>query len=149
MERGPRGRRVRDREHREVPVRKGQPLRLGVDDVDPERQEEPQDADGFRRAWRVVVPRDDDDDRVRQFANEPRELREREEDGRIWRPDVVKDIAGDDDEIRLEVDDLVDGGAKHRPHVRLSLVDAGGGLALELAVAEMKIREMNKPHRWP
>ena len=92
---------------------------------------------------RVVIARDHDDDRVRQRATEPRELREREEDGRIGRPDVVEHVAGDDDEVRLQLDDPVDGIPEHRRDVRLPLVDAGGGLALELAVAEVEIGEMN------
>ena len=44
--------------------------------------------------------------------------------------------------VRLQLDDLVDGVPEHRRDVRLPLVDARGGLALELAVAEVEVGEV-------
>jgi hypothetical protein len=59
----------------------------------------------------------------------------------------VKNVARYQDEIRLQLDDLVD----HSPHrcgnVGLALVDAGGSLTLVLAEAEVYVGEVYESHR--
>jgi hypothetical protein len=135
MQRRARAEHVRNRQDREVVLREREAFRLGVHDVDAERREQAQDANRLGRSRRVVVARDHDDDRVGKLAHEPRELREGEEDRRIRRSHVVEHVAGDDDEVRLDLDDPVDRVLENRRDVSLPLVDAGGGLTQELAVA--------------
>jgi hypothetical protein len=56
-----------------------------------------------------VIASDDDDDRVRQLLSQPRELRERVKDCGVRGADVVKEITGDDGEVRPQLDHLVHG----------------------------------------
>ena len=97
-------------------------------------------------ARRVVIAGDEHDLRVRQRASQPRELQERVEDRLVRRPHRVKHVAGDDDDVRRERDDAVDGRAKGRGDVRLPLVDAAGSQPLILPVAEVEIGEMDQAH---
>ena len=64
----------------------------------------------------------------------------------IRRPNRVEDVAGDDDEVRRERDDAIDGRAKGRGDVRLPLIDSAGSEPLILPVAEVEIGEMDQAH---
>jgi len=123
-----------------------QPLRLAFDDVYAERGEEAQDAPRFRRAGRVVVPGDDDDDGAGEGVHQARELSEGEEDRRVGWADVVEDVAGDEDEIGGQRDDAIHHPAEDRGDVGLALVFSSRRLPLELAIAEVEVGEVNEPH---
>ena len=58
----------------------------------------------------------------------------------------MKDVAGDDDEVRPQLDDSVDGRAKGRGDVRLPLIHTAGSEPLILPVTEMQVGEMNQAH---
>ena len=59
----------------------------------------------------------------------------------------MKDIAGDEDEIRLQLDDLVDHSAHRGGNVSLPLVDAAESLPLVLSETEVNVRQVNQSHR--
>jgi len=83
------------------------------------------------------------DPRLGQIRPQPAELDESVQNRWIRRPDGVKDVARDEDEIGFELDYLVD----HPPHggcdISLTLVDAGGGLSLVLPETEMYVSQVN------
>src|SRR5215210_2282876 len=76
------------------------------------------------------------------------ELAEGEDDGGVGGPYRVKQISGDDNDVRRHGDDAVDGGAKGLSHVGLSLVDAACRLPMVLPDAEVRIRDVCEFHRW-
>ena len=65
----------------------------------------------------------------------------------IRRPHGVKNIAGYQNDIRLQLDHLVDHLAQGCSDVSLALVDAGGSLSLILPEAEVYVREVNQSNR--
>jgi hypothetical protein len=61
----------------------------------------------------------------------------------------MKDVAGDENEIRMKRDDLVDGALKGARYVRLTLIDPSRSEALILSEAEVDVREMDDTHALP
>jgi hypothetical protein len=55
----------------------------------------------------------------------------------------VEDVAGDEDDVRRELDDAIDGGAECRRDVRLPLIHAGGSQSLILPKTEVEVRQMD------
>ncbi len=55
----------------------------------------------------------------------------------------MKNVTGNEHQVRLDLDDLVDGRAKHGRDIGFALVDASGRLPLKLAVAEVEIGEVD------
>ena len=68
------------------------------------------------------------------------------DDRLVGRPDGVEEIAGDDDDIGLGLDDLPYGLVEHPGNVNLTLVEAERGLAVVLAIAEVDVGEVSKQH---
>ena len=91
-----------------------------------------------------MVPRDEHDLGVRQRLRQPRELHERVQDRLIGRADRVEHVAGNEHDVRRQLDHTIDRRAKRRRHVRLPLIDPAGSQPLILPVAEMKIREVDE-----
>jgi hypothetical protein len=131
----------------ELAVREVDSAGFRVDDRHPHVREEAQDAPRLGRAREVVVPGDHHDGGARQLAAEPRELLERLEDRRVRRPDVVEHVARDHDQVGLESDRAIDRAPERPRHVRLPLIDPGGGQALELAEAEVEVGEVDEAQR--
>ena len=71
----------------------------------------------------------------------------RVEDGGIARADGVKHVAGDEHQLRLELDHPVDDAPQRSRDIRLALVDPRGSLPLVLSEAEVYVREVNQSHR--
>jgi hypothetical protein len=94
-----------------------------------------------------MIPRYHHDPGVREIRSQPAELNESVQNRGIRRAHGVKHVAGDEDEVGLELDYLVD----HPPHrgcdIGLTLVDARGSLSLVLPEAEMYVCEVNQSHR--
>ena len=93
-----------------------------------------------------MVARDEDDRRVGQRLAQPLELLEGEDDRRVGGTDGVEEVAGDDDGVRARGDDPVHRQAEGAGDVRLSLVDAGRGLAMILPNAQVGIGEVSQSH---
>ena len=111
-----------------------------------ELREELENAARLRRPRRVVIAGDEDDHRVRQRLRQPRELNERVENRLIRRANGVKDVARENDDVRRQRDDAIDGRAKGRGDVGFPLIDAAGSQSLVLPVTEMQIGQMNQTH---
>src|SRR5260370_35508058 len=56
----------------------------------------------------------------------------------------MKDVSRDDDQIRLLLEQVVHGAAKHFRDVRLALIGALRRLAIELPEAEVQAREVGE-----
>jgi hypothetical protein len=65
----------------------------------------------------------------------------------VRRPNRVKQIAGDDDQIRLLLEDIVHRAPKRFGDVDLALVRPFRRLPVELAKPEMQIGEMGELHQ--
>jgi hypothetical protein len=59
----------------------------------------------------------------------------------------VKDVARDEHEVRLQLDDFIDDTLQRASDVGFTLVDACWCLALKLAEAEVDVGEVDDPHR--
>ena len=94
-----------------------------------------------------MVARDDDDFGCRKPLSKPLELAEAVNDGLIGGPDRMEEIARDDDQIRLGVDDLPHRLVEDPGDVNLALVEAERGLPVVLAIAEMDIGKVSEQHR--
>ena len=94
----------------------------------------------------VVVAGDEHDRGIGQRATQPRELHERVQDRLIRRPNGVKHVAGDDDDVGRSSMIAIDGRAKGRGDVGFPLVDPAGSQPLILPVAEMQVGEMDQAH---
>jgi hypothetical protein len=140
-------RRVGNGQDGEVALRERQPPRLAVDHVDAQRGKEPEDAHRLGRTRGVVVARHHDDNGIGERADQPRELNVRLENGLVGGAHIVEHVARDQHQVRLDLDDLVDRRPEYRRDISLPLVDPGGGLPLELAVAEVEVGEVDEAHR--
>ena len=140
-------RHVGNRENRQIAFRDANLLRRAIYHLDPERTEQAQYAAGLRRPRRVVVSRYHHDCGVRKHRHEPRELLECVQYRRIGRADGVEHVARYEHEIRTQLDHLVDDALHRARDIRLTLVDASGGLPLILPEAEMYVRDVNEFHR--
>ena len=58
----------------------------------------------------------------------------------------MKDVPGDDDQIRLLLQQIVHRPAKHFRDIRLTLIRAPGRLTIELPEAEVQVREVRELH---
>src|SRR2546423_12649333 len=58
----------------------------------------------------------------------------------------MKDVPGDDDQIRLLLQQIVPRPAKHFRDIRLTLIRAPGRLTIELPEAEVQVREVRELH---
>jgi hypothetical protein len=56
-------------ENRQIVLGKRDPLRLALDDVDPERREQPENAPCLGGAWGIVIARDHDNGRLWQHLH--------------------------------------------------------------------------------
>jgi hypothetical protein len=65
----------------------------------------------------------------------------------IARADCVKNVPGDEHQIRLELDHPVYDAPQRSGDIRLTLVDPRGCLSLVLSEAEVYVREVNQSHR--
>ena len=145
-ERRTRARHIGDCKDREIEFGKRQSVRCGIDDMHAHRREEPENAPRLRGAWRVVIAGDHDDDGIREFAAQARELLERVEDRRVGRPDRMEDVAGDHDDLRRQRDGRIHGVSKSHRHVGFALIDAARRQALVLPIAEMQVRQVHQTH---
>src|ERR1051325_7453743 len=94
---------VRNREYRQLAVPKRDIPWLIENHVDPQRPEETEDAAGLTHSWSVVIARDHYDVGVGQHLDKTRELLVGVQDCRIARPDAMKDVAADQDEVGLKL----------------------------------------------
>ncbi len=135
------------RQNRKIALVKGDALWLAFHHRDPEWGEQRQNASRFRHARSVVIAGDHHHGCVGQHLHEARELVKGVENRRIAGANGVKYVAGDEHQVGLQLDHLVDDAAQRQRDIRLTLVDAGGGLPLILSEAEVYVREVNQSHR--
>ena len=93
-----------------------------------------------------MVPSDHHHDRLGQRTRETRELVEGVNDGRIHRANAMEDVARQEDDVGLQRDDAIDGGAKRVRDVSFTLVDARLRQPVVLTESEMQIGDMNEAH---
>jgi len=137
---------VRHRQHRAVEPRERDAPGLIRDHVDPQRLIQLEDRPCLDRAWRVVIPRDDDDGRVRQPGPQPVQLLEQEQDRRIGGPDGVEDVARHHDQVGPLHQQVVHGAAERLGDVRLPLIPAARRLPVVLAEPEVEVGEVGELH---
>jgi hypothetical protein len=140
---------VRDTQDREIELRKLERLRLGVDDMQPKRREEAQDAPRFRRARRVVIAGDHHDLGLRQRGAQARELHVGVNDRAVRGAHLVKHISAHQHHRRRELDHLVDRAGERLRDVRLPLIDATRSQPLILAESEMQVGEVDEAQMLP
>ena len=138
--------RIRHGQYREIAIGEREPLRLLKYDVNPELLEQSQDAARLDCLRRIVIPGNHHHDRVRQRLREAAELGERVNDRGVRGTHGMKHVAGDEHDVRRNLDDLVDRALERLRDIPLALVDASWGLPLVLAVAEVKIGDVDQPH---
>ena len=137
---------IGDSEHRDFAVEERNPIFLPFDHSDSQRHEQPEDASRLRRARSVVIPGDDDDLRFRQPLRKPLELAEGVKDRGIRRANGVKNVAGDENNVRLQLDDLVHYPVERARDVGFALVQPRLRLPLILAEAEVDVGEVDDSH---
>ena len=93
-----------------------------------------------------MVARDHHKGRVRQSGPQALELLEEEEDRGIRRPDGVKDIARQHDQVRALSDQIIYRAPERIGDIRLALVATPGGLPLVLAESEVQVGEVGEFH---
>jgi hypothetical protein len=135
LHRNARTRKIRNGKDREIALGKEQPPGLRVHNVDAQRNEQPQDAAGFRGARCVVISRDHDNKRVGERIRQPRELVERVQDRRVRWADLVKNVATQHDQVRTKFNGAVHGCAERSSNIRFALIYSGWRLPLVLAKA--------------
>ena len=138
---------VGNSENRQVPLGNADLACCAIDHRDSERLEQAQNAAGLRRARRIVISSDHHDGGVGEHRHEPRELVECVQYRGIGGTNRVKHVAGDEHEIRAQLDHLVDDALHRSRDIRLTLVDARGCLTVVLPEAEMHVRDVNESHR--
>ena len=137
---------LRHREDRAVELGKNDPARCFDRDFDTEGFIETQDAPRLGGARRVVLARDHDDRRVGQTGPQPLEVAETVQDRGVGWPDRVKQVAGDDDQLRLLLQDVVDRTLEDLGDVHLPLIRALGRLPVELPEAQVQVGEVRELH---
>ena len=93
-----------------------------------------------------MVAADHHDERLRQRVSKACELAEGVNDDRICRPDHVEHVAGDENHVRLERDDLIQRAHERARHVGLALIEPTRGEPMVLPVAEVQVGEMYQAH---
>ncbi len=93
-----------------------------------------------------MVARDQDDRGLGEGLAQAGQFPEGEENGRVAGPDRMEDVAGQENGIRPLGNDAIDRGPEGVGHVGFALVQAGGGLPVELAKSEVQIGEVGELH---
>ena len=140
-------RHIRHGKNREIALVECHSFRVAFHDRDPKWAEQAKDAAGLSSPRSVVITRDHHDGCIRQHLHETRELKKRVQNRGVCRSDGVKHVAGDQHQIRPQLDDDIDYAAQRSRDIRLALVDPGGCLPLVLSEAEVYVREVNQSHR--
>ena len=113
---------IRNGKQGQSEIRESESLWLVLDDGDSDCAEEGENAAGFGGAWEVVVAGDHHHWRRGQREAKARQFAEREEDHRVRRSDLMKDVAGDQDEVGGFTDDRIDGVSGGARDVGLPLI---------------------------
>jgi hypothetical protein len=58
----------------------------------------------------------------------------------------VEHVARDDDDVRTQRDDAIDGAPEGERDVRFTLIDSGGRQAMVLPEAEVEVGQVNEAH---
>jgi hypothetical protein len=95
-----------------------------------------------------VVAGDEDYRRGRESFAQPLELPERKDDGGVGRANRMKEITGDDYNVRPRGNHAVDGSTESVSDVGFPLVDAARGLPVILPDSEMWIGDMSQFYGW-
>ncbi len=93
-----------------------------------------------------MVAGDQYDRRMGKGFSQTLELLERKDDGGVGGADGVEEVAGHDHDVGPVGDHTVDGEAKGPCDVSLALVDAGRGLSIVLADAEVGVGDVREFH---
>ena len=93
-----------------------------------------------------MIPGDQHHGRVGQGVPQPLELAEGEDDGRVGGTDGMEEIAGHDHGVGPRLDHAVHGEPEGLRGVRFPLIDAGRGLPVILADAEVRIGDVRDFH---
>ena len=93
-----------------------------------------------------MIAGDQDDRCVWESLTQTLELPERENDRVVGGADRVKEIAGDDHDVRPRLNYAVDGGAESLSDIGFPLVDAARRLPVILPDSEMRIGEVRQFH---
>ncbi len=133
-------------EYLEIELRKSQGLRSIEDDGEPQLPEQAENAPGLGRSRLIVVSADHHDERLGQRVAKARKLTEGVNDDRICRPDHVEYVAGNEDHVRLERNDLIQRAHERPRHVGLALIEPARGEPMVLTVAEVQVGEMYQAH---
>src|ERR1044072_8963260 len=91
---------------------------------------------------------DQHDRRFRESGAKSLQLLKAEQNGGVRRPDGVEEIAGDDDQVGLLLEHVVDGALEHFCDVRLALIRPPRSLPVELAEPEVQIGEVGELHQY-
>src|SRR5688572_9507602 len=142
----PRSERVRNREHRQIALAEMEPFGLVHYDVNSEALEESENADRLARSRSIVVARNHHDQRIGKHLHETRELLVSVDYRRVCRTNAVKNVSTDENQVRLELDCLVDCLPERDGYIRLALVHSRRRLPLVLAEPEVQIGEVNESH---
>ncbi len=111
-------------------------------DLDAQRLVQPQDGPGLAGTWRVVVAGDHYDRGVGQRGAQALQLLEQMKDGRIGGSHGVEDVARDQDQVGLLLEQVVHRAAERVRHVRLALVGAARRQPVELPEPEVQVRQV-------
>jgi hypothetical protein len=95
-----------------------------------------------------VIPGNEHDGSLRKRLPDALELPEGEHDGGIGRTNRMEQIARDYHRVRRRGDDPIDSCPEGLGDVGLPLIDAACCLAMVLANAEMRIRDVSEFHGW-
>jgi hypothetical protein len=119
---------------------------LVLDDVDPDGAKQRENAAGFGGARQVVIAGDHDHRRVGERGAKPGQFAEREQDHRVGGAHLMKDIAGDQDQVGGGLNDGVDGMPGGPRDVGLALVVTRRAQPLVLAEAKVEVGEVGDAH---
>src|SRR5207302_303001 len=92
----------------------------------------------------IVVAGDEHDATLRQRPLETRKVDECVQDRGVARPNGVEHVAGDDDDLRRELDHSIDRQLERSRDIRFPLVDAAGSQSLVLSEAEVEVGEVDE-----
>jgi hypothetical protein len=139
---------VRDRKHAQVESRVYQPPRLLGGDIDTQLLEQAQDRPGLDRPRGVVIAGNKYDGCFGECFPKPLKLPKCKDDRGVGWPDGMEEIPSKDDDVRVSLDDAVDGRPECVGYIGFSLVNAVGGLPVVLPDAEVGVRDVGQFHGW-